>query len=49
MISDLPEKPRMDLPLVFAIDPERKVRYMSAGYKVGIGAELVKILRAIKT
>lgn len=47
MISELPEKPRMDFPLVFAIDPERKLRYMSAGYKVGIGAELVRILKAI--
>lgn len=47
LISELPEKPRMDFPLVFAIDPEKKLRYISAGYKVGIGAELVKILRAI--
>lgn len=47
LISELPEKLRLDFPLVFAIDQEKRLRYMSAGYKVGIGAELVKIFRTI--
>ena len=49
MISELPEKPETDFPLVFAVDPQRKLRYISTGYKVGTGAELLKVLRAIKT
>lgn len=35
-------------PMVFVMDENRNIRYASYGYKLGIGTEVIKILKSIK-
>ncbi len=48
LTSMLQEKPGTDFPLVVVIDPERQIRYLSTGYKLGIGTEVVKTLKLLE-
>jgi hypothetical protein len=45
IISHINEKPKYDNPMVFVIDAERKLRYVSSGYKPGIGADVLNTLK----
>ena len=45
--SHIDEKPKNDYPLVFVIDPDKKIRYVSAGYKLGIGADVLRTLKSL--
>lgn len=47
VVSHVSKKPKHDFPMVFVIDTERKLRYVSAGYKLGIGADVLNTLKSL--
>ncbi|HHV58906.1 MAG TPA: transglutaminase domain-containing protein [Clostridiaceae bacterium] len=47
LLSGMDKPHKVDYPLVFVIDRGGKIRYISAGYKLGIGSEVLKTLQNI--
>lgn len=47
VVSSIKVKPKYDFPMVFVIDAENKLRYVSAGYKLGIGTDVLNALKSL--
>ncbi|PAK50330.1 transglutaminase [Paenibacillus sp. 7541] len=45
--ATVPDLQGREWPVVLVLDASRQVRYMSEGYKLGIGADIVKTLKAL--
>lgn len=47
VLGSVPDLQGREWPIVLVIDAARQVRYISEGYKLGIGADIVKTLKAL--
>jgi hypothetical protein len=47
VLSGIQTELQSNLPLVFVVDRECRIRYLSAGYKLGIGKEALQVVRQL--